>query len=206
MDPRDGYTVDRRGDFLGALLPNETRRRKRRTFVRLYNRRCSRYDTEQLVHEEVRLTGRAIALDGVLLHWRGQTFGDIASVLNRYATTEAEMLARAGVRATAVGILARTVLRFLWVYAWRRAFVVGTRGLIYAMLKANSETLRYAKLWESQQVGRPPLHPPASLTGRSDLPTDDEPWAGPVSPASRARATAAEQGRAAMSRDPWRAD
>jgi (heptosyl)LPS beta-1,4-glucosyltransferase len=175
MDPRDGYTVDRRGDFLGALLPNETRRRKRRGFVRLYNRLYSRYDPEQLVHEEVRLTGRVIALDGVLLHWRGQTFGDIASVLNRYATIEAEMLDRDGVRATPAGIFGRTVLRFLWVYVWRRAFLVGARGLMYAMLKANSETLRYGKLWERQNVRRRPIHPSASLTGRTDLPTHNDP-------------------------------
>jgi len=172
MDPRDGYTVDRRGDFLGVLLPNETRRLKQRTFVRLYNRRHSRYDIEQLVHEEVRVPGRMIPLDGVLLHWRGQTFGEIASVFNRYATTEAEMLDRAGVRATPGRILGRTIARFLWVYVWRGAFRVGVRGLLYALLKANSETLQYGKLWERQHVTRATIHPPLGLTGRADLPAE----------------------------------
>jgi (heptosyl)LPS beta-1,4-glucosyltransferase len=185
MDPRDGYSVDRRGDFLGVLLPNETRRRKRRNFVRLYNRRHSRYDPNQLVHEEVRLTGRAIPLDGVLLHWRGQSFGDIASVFNRYATTEAEMLDRAGVRARPARIVARTLLRFLWVYVWRRAFLVGPRGLIYAMLKANSETLRYAKLWERQNVPHPMIDPPVSLTGRTDLPGGEDAAAPPTTAGER---------------------
>ncbi|MBV9366596.1 MAG: glycosyltransferase family 2 protein [Solirubrobacterales bacterium] len=172
MDPRDGYTVDRRGDFLGVLLPNETRRLKQRTFVRLYNRLNSRYDIEQLVHEEVTVPGRMIALDGVLLHWRGQTFGEIVSVFNRYATTEAEMLDRAGVQAKPERILARTIGRFLWVYVWKGAFRVGVRGLLYALLKANSETLQYGKLWERQHVPRPTIHPPPHLTGRSDLPTE----------------------------------
>ena len=173
MDPRDGYTVDRRGDFLGVLLPNDTRRLKQRNFVRLYNRRHSRYDTEQLVHEEVRVPGRTIALEGILLHWRGQTFGEIASVFNRYAATEAEMLDRAGVRATQGRIIGRTIARFLWVYLWKGAFRAGMRGLIYALLKANSETLKYGKLWERQHIPRPTIHPPSSLTGRTDLPTAD---------------------------------
>jgi (heptosyl)LPS beta-1,4-glucosyltransferase len=190
MDPRDGYTVDRRGDFLGVLLPNETRRLKQRTFVRLYNRRHSRYDTEQLVHEEVRVPGRTIALDGMLLHWRGQTFGEIASVFNRYATTEAEMLDRAGERATQGRIVGRTIARFLWVYLWRGAFRVGVRGLIYALLKANSETLQYGKLWERQHVPQPTIHPPPSLIGRTDLPIADataatEAAGGPAAPRAR---------------------
>jgi len=190
MDPRDGYTVDRRGDFLGVLLPNETRRLKQRTFVRLYNRRHSQYDIEQLVHEEVRVPGRMIPLDGVLLHWRGQTFGEIASVFNRYATTEAEMLDRAGVRATPGRILGRTIARFLWVYVWRGAFRVGVRGLLYALLKANSETLQYGKLWERQHVASATIHPPPSLTGRTDLPAAD-----PTAATSAAREAAAVPAR-----------
>lgn len=170
MDPRDGYSLDRRGSFLGVLLPNESRRRRRLAFVRLYNRRHSRYDPEQLVHEEVAVQGRAIPLEGVLLHWRDQTFGDIADVLNRYATTEAQMLVRAGVRSTPSRIVGRTVLRFLWVYLRKGAVRAGTRGLLYAMLKAYAEFLRYGKLWELQHVAGPVLDPPWSVSGRPDLP------------------------------------
>src|ERR1700754_92248 len=43
-DPQDGFVLERREEFLGTLMPNTRRRSKRRTFVRLYNRRLSRYD------------------------------------------------------------------------------------------------------------------------------------------------------------------
>src|SRR4051794_23809286 len=43
-DSRDGFVVDRRGDFLGEILPNATRRAKRNSFVRLYNRTFSAWD------------------------------------------------------------------------------------------------------------------------------------------------------------------
>ena len=159
-DPRAGYTVQRRNDFLGTLLPQESRASRQRAFVRLYHRGASGYDPAELVHEEVRVPGPTTPLDGLLLHWRGETIDHIAAGFNRYATLEAEQLAQAGVRATQGLILGRSVLRFLWVYVWKRAFRLGPRGLIYAMLKAYSEYLRYAKLWERQTAPERRIHPP----------------------------------------------
>jgi (heptosyl)LPS beta-1,4-glucosyltransferase len=159
MDPRDAYVVERRGDFLGILLPDESRATKRRRFVRLYHRDHSRYDPAQLVHEEVQVPGRLMPLDGLLLHWRGQTFTSIAETFVRYADLEALDLDRRGVRATSGRMLLRTVARFGWVFVVKRYYRLGTRGLLYAMLKANSELLRYGRLWERQQM-REPLHDP----------------------------------------------
>ena len=159
MDPRDGYVVERRNDFLGVLLPNESRESKRRAFVRLYHRGHSRYDPEQLVHEEVRVPGRLLALDGVLLHWRGQDFTSIAGVFVGYADLEAQALERDGVRATWPRMVARTLARFAWVYLAKRHFRLGTRGLMYASLKAHSEFLRYGRLWERQNMDGPVLTP-----------------------------------------------
>ncbi len=162
MHPEDGYYVDRRGDFLGALLPNEQRPAKRRRAVRLFHRRCSAYDPQMRVHEEVHVSGHRIALTGVLLHWRGYTIDEYIPVFNRYATVEAEILRDAGTRATGALIFWRPLLRFLWCYVYKQEFRLGTRGLIHAGLKAVSEYIRYAKLWEMQNAPRT-LHPPAGL-------------------------------------------
>ena len=161
-DPRDGYAVDRRGDFLGVLLPNEARPSKRRTFVRLCNRRCSAYDLDMPVHEEVRFPGESIPLGGVLLHWNGFTMDEFVPLFNRYATVEARTLDAGGKRATALDIFARPVLRFLWCYLARGGWRLGTRGLMHAMLKASSDYMRYAKLWELQNVTSA-ADPPAAL-------------------------------------------
>jgi glycosyltransferase involved in cell wall biosynthesis len=160
MDPHDGYVVERRNDFLGVLLPNEARESKRRSFVRLYHREHSRFDPEQLVHEEVRVPGRLVPLDGVLLHWRGQSFTSIARVFVRYADLEAEALDAAGVRATPRRMVGRTLARFAWVYVVKGYWRLGARGLMYAMLKANAELLRYGRLWERQHLDGPVLDPP----------------------------------------------
>lgn len=162
MDERDGYCLDRRGDFYGLLLPNVSRPAKRKSFVRLFNRRCSAYDMSMKVHEEVIFPGKSIPLQGVLIHWRAYMMDEYMSVFNRYATVEAEMLNERGVRSTGLKMLIRPILRFLWCYIAKGGIWLGTRGIVHAVLQATSEFMRYAKLWEMQQVERIP-HPPESI-------------------------------------------
>lgn len=150
VDERDGYSLDRRGDFLGILLPNIDRAHSRRNFVRLFNRRYSAYDLTMKIHHQVRFPGKAIPLQGVLIHWRGYGIGELVSVFNRDATLEAQMLNERGYRANGFIIFIRPILRFLWCYFAKGGFYLGTRGLSHAMMKATSEYIRYAKLWEMQ--------------------------------------------------------
>ncbi len=162
MDEGDGYALDRRGDFYGILLPNVSRPAKRKSFVRLFNRRCSAYDMSMKVHEEVIFPGKSIPLEGVLIHWRGYIMDEYITVFNRYATVEAEILNDQGVRSSGLKILIRPILRFLWCYIAKGGIWLGTRGIIHAVLQATSEFIRYTKLWEMQQAGRT-LHPPESI-------------------------------------------
>jgi (heptosyl)LPS beta-1,4-glucosyltransferase len=161
-DPRDGFSMDRRGDFLGVLLPNESRAAKRRSFVRIYNRRCSGWKLDD-VHEEVELAGRGCPLQGVLLHWRGYQLDEYIPVFDRYATVEAASLHRRGVRASGSFILLRPIMRFGWLYFIRGDWRLGTRGLIHAMLKSFQEFLRYAKLWERDNARVAVSDPPADV-------------------------------------------
>ena len=137
-DAKDGYAVDRRGDFLGVLLPNESRPSKRRNFIRLCNRQYSAYDPDMPVHEEMRFPGKAISLEGVLLHWNGFTMDEFVPLFNRYATLEAQALNGMGKKATALDIIVRPVLRFFWSYLAKGGWRLGTRGLMHAMLKGSS--------------------------------------------------------------------
>lgn len=148
IDPRDGYAVDRRGDFQGVLLPNGARRSKRRGLVRLYNRRFSQWDEDMVVHEVVRCPGRVHRLDGPLLHWNDLSLDELFSLFNRYATVEADNLHDRGARASALSVIARPMLRFAWHYLIRGEFRLGGQGLVHSAVKATSDLMRYAKLWE----------------------------------------------------------
>ncbi|OKH44253.1 hypothetical protein NIES2101_28790 [Calothrix sp. HK-06] len=159
---QDVFSLDRRGDFLGLLLPNMSRRKNISGFVRIYNKQYSAYDMSMKVHEGIIYSSKPILLKGVLLHWRGYVMDEYIPVGNRYATVEAEVLNESNYRATGLIIFLRPILRFLWCYIARGGIFLGTRGLIHAMLQATNEYVRYAKLWEMQNIDRV-LHPPTSV-------------------------------------------
>jgi len=177
-DPRDGFNMNRRGDFLGALLPNESRPAKRKSFVRLYNRRHSSWDLDMVVHEEVLVPGARRPLDGILLHWRGFQLDDYVPAFDRYAAQEARELTDKGVRVSALHVAARPVLRFGWLYLVRGDWRLGARGLIHAMLKGVQEFLRYARAWEMQHSSEPVVDPPPSLTDGAGAPDRRRRFAG----------------------------
>jgi (heptosyl)LPS beta-1,4-glucosyltransferase len=167
MQPQDAYAVNRRGDFLGALLPNSSNRANTRKLVRLYNRRHSRFADDWKVHGQIDPSGLTHLLDGDLIHWRGYVMDEYFSVFNAYASQEAAALDEKGARAGGFDLVARPMMRFLWLYVRKGEWRFGTRGLIHAGLKASSEFMRYAKLWERQNVPEAVLHPPET-TSKND--------------------------------------
>jgi len=153
-DPGSGFSVNRRSDFLGALLPNGARRQRREAFVRLYNRRRGAWDEDMAVHEAVRVPGLCLALPGDLLHLSAMTIDDMVLNFNRYASVEARDLLERGRRTRPAEVLVRPVLRFAWQYLVIREFRLGGHGAVHAGLQAAREFLRYAKLWELQGSAR----------------------------------------------------
>lgn len=159
-DIRDGYYMTRRPDHLGRLLPNLRRPSRRKGMVRLFNRRYNSFDESMDVHEECHPVGKAISLEGDLLHWRGRTMREDLESLNFYTDKEADAVASAAERVSSARILIRPVLRFLWDYVARGSFRSGVPGLIHALMKAFHEFGTAAKVWERQHVPDPVLHPP----------------------------------------------
>lgn len=171
LDERNGYSVNRRGDFYGILMPNTSPPHRRLNFVRLFNRQYSAYDLAMKVHEDVRFSGKAILLKGELIHWRALMMDDYITSANRYATLEAEALNQKGCKVSGSSLILRPILRFLWCYFVHKEFLLGTRGLIHAMLLATREYIRYTKLWEMQNATQV-LNPPPHVY--SDLPLEQE--------------------------------
>lgn len=163
MDPNDGYVIDRRDDFLGALLPSMRRRRKRRNFVRLFNRTRSAYDPTLKIHDEVRVSGRTFQLEGILIHWRGFTIVEQVARYTHYAPLEADVMEARGERVGILSLIWRPFLRFGWCYVICGGFRLGARGFAHALMVASSEFLRFAAAWERQHAPAT-LHPSAEVT------------------------------------------
>lgn len=163
MDASDGYAIDRRDDFLGALLPSMRRRSKRRSFVRLFNRTRSAYDPTLKIHDEVRVPGRTFQLDGILIHWRGFSIVEQVARYTHYAPLEADVMEARGERVGILSLIWRPFLRFGWCYVICGGFRLGARGFAHALMVASSEYLRFAAVWERQHAPAT-LHPSAEVT------------------------------------------
>ena len=161
-DPRDGFALDRRDEFLGRVFPNMRNRSRQRAFIRLFHRRHGRWNPDQLIHEEVVVPGRSIPLPGRLLHWRNFTLGEQLGRFLTNAPLEVAQMQAHGRRAGPLPLLAWPLLRFGWCYLACGGWRLGLAGLVQAMLMAHAEFLRWASLWEAQQVVPSP-HPPAAL-------------------------------------------
>ncbi len=164
-DPRDGFALVRRSDFLGVLLNNIDRKAQRVRSVRLYHRDHSRWDESMAIHERVVVPGERHMLQGPLIQWRGFSLDQVVRRFNGNATVEARVLQEKGRRVTAVGAAARGVLRFFWCYLARGGWRMGGQGFLQAVLKGWADFLRYAKLWELQRGGPKP-EPPPGVYGR----------------------------------------
>ena len=173
-DPHTSFVVERVEEFCSELMPNIRRQSKRASFVRVMNRKYSRYDSSMLIHEEVVAAGARIPLPGKLLHWRDFHLNERFTQDNRNATLEAAMMASQGARWNSARLLGKPILRFLWTYlacsAWRK----GSHGLVFSLSRAMSEFMRQAKLWELQAVQHT-RHPPPELYSRVRAP--DKPLA-----------------------------
>ncbi|MBP0496241.1 glycosyltransferase family 2 protein [Pararoseomonas indoligenes] len=166
-DPRDGYALDRRDEFFGRLFPSLKNQRRKLGLVRLFHRRHSRWNPEQLIHEEVLVHGRKHLLPGVLVHWRNFT---LAGQTERHVTNaelEAEQLDRAGKSRPGLRLLLMPPARFVWIWAVKGGWRLGTAGFVVAVMGAHAEFMRWATLWEKREVRRQVL-PPAELLGGGD--------------------------------------
>ena len=157
-DPRDGFVVERREEFLGALMPNMRRRSKRESFVRLFHRAHGGWNPDLPIHEEIVCPGELRRLDGDLLHWRNYRIGRQLDTLNRNTDVEAGMIANRSDAALLAGMVLRPVLRFGWLYVVCGLWRSGRRGFAMSVLQSISEFLRHAKAWEAKSV--PARHDP----------------------------------------------
>lgn len=163
--PTDAWSMDRRDELMGDLMPSAQRRAKTTDRVRLYHRDHSRWDESMLVHEEVVVTGTKHLLPGHLVHWRPLPVSQIAQVVGRYAAVEARDRAAAGRPVSAARLVALPLARFAWLYAVKGSFRHGVPGLVNAVIRSHADFLRLAQQLQDQRPSTPP-DPPEPLVDR----------------------------------------
>jgi glycosyltransferase involved in cell wall biosynthesis len=119
--------------------------------TRFFDREQARYP-ELEVHADLIVDGDTGMLRGKLAHYTYHTLDDYFEKFRRYTTWSANDLWKRGRRAGVWGIAVKPVGRFVGMYVFKRGFLDGLPGLIYALLGAVSVLVRWIKLWAMQRA------------------------------------------------------
>lgn len=150
LNPEAGYLFPRRSYHLGRWInhggwyPDYQ--------LRLFNKDKSQWNSAAL-HEKVEVKERQIMAHD-LLHWVFDDLSDQVVTNDRYSTLGAKQLHEKGKRFSYFKLLTKPVSKFLECYLFKRGFMDGLPGFIIAVGAAYSIFLRFAKLWEMENVRR----------------------------------------------------
>lgn len=150
-DLADGYRIARKTFFLdkwirhGGWYPDYQ--------MRLYRKDKSYWDGVA-PHQTARVDGRIEILQGELLHYTKQNLSEYHRVTESYATLAAEHLASEGRAIGPFGLFGNAAAAFFRTYILKQGFRDGAAGMVIAGFTAYGVFLKYAKLWEHNNIKR----------------------------------------------------
>ncbi|HZS08254.1 MAG TPA: glycosyltransferase family 2 protein [Blastocatellia bacterium] len=147
----DGFRIARRTQYLGRWIRHSGWYPDYQ--MRLYRKAASYWDGVA-PHETARVRGRVETLPGEFLHYTRRNLSEHHRVLDSYTTLAAEYLHKNGRRVRWPDLFILPVSAFIRTYVFKQGFRDGIQGLIIAMFTAYSVFLKYAKVWEQQNVSR----------------------------------------------------
>ncbi len=142
--PHAAYAIRRRTFVFGRELHYSGMQGDRVT--RLFDRQRARYPDRE-VHADLQVEGTTGRLRYPMLHLTSRTLDDYLDRMRRYSTWAANDWWKRGRRVSALPIIVHPCSRFFSTYVWKRGFLDGLPGLLYAALSAASVLMRWAKLW-----------------------------------------------------------
>lgn len=148
-DLPDGFKIARKTWYLGRWIkfsgwyPDYQ--------MRLYRKSASYWDGVS-PHETARVKGKVEKLDGEFLHYTKQDLSEHHRVVDRYTTLAAEYKVKHDEKVAAFGIFFNAIAAFIRTYILKQGFRDGIQGLIIAMMTTYSVFLKYAKVWEKNNV------------------------------------------------------
>jgi glycosyltransferase involved in cell wall biosynthesis len=119
--------------------------------LRLYDRRTAEW-TGRYVHEAVAVRGTIGQLRGELHHFAFRGIADHLETIDRYTTYAAQQMYESGRRTGIVALACHPPLAFLRNYILRGGILDGTVGFMVSAMNSYYVFLKFAKLWELQQL------------------------------------------------------
>lgn len=129
--------------------------------LRLFRRSAGRWSGTS-EHTKIDLQGRALKLDGDLLHWSFPTLRRFIEKQLSYADSFAERAASEGRGWTLWDNVTRPIWRFFRGYILRAGFLDGFPGLWIAVGNAHATFVRYSRLYERRAASNTEVQMPRS--------------------------------------------
>lgn len=145
----DGFWIPRRTSFLGRWILHSGWYPDFQ--MRLYRKAASYWDGVA-PHEVAHVRGRTEKLSGELLHYTTQSLSEYHHRTDRYTTLAAEYLNKKNKRVRTIDLFVVPIAAFIRTYIFKQGFRDGAPGLIIAMFTAYSVFLKFAKVWERNNV------------------------------------------------------
>ncbi|MBK7393384.1 MAG: glycosyltransferase family 2 protein [Chloracidobacterium sp.] len=147
----DGYWISRKTWYLGRWILHSGWYPDYQ--MRLYRKSASYWDGIA-PHETARVNGPTIRLKGEFLHNTKRDLAEHNNVLNHYTSLAAEYKAKEGEKVGYSKLFMAPLSGFFRSYIFKQGFRDGIPGLVIAMFTGYSVFLKYAKLWEKNNVNR----------------------------------------------------
>lgn len=145
----EGYKIARKTEYLGRWIKHSGWYPDYQ--MRLYRKDKSYWDGVA-PHQTARVNGRVEPLEGEFLHYTKRDLSEHHRVTDSYATLAAKHLANEGKTVGVVGILGNSIAAFLRTFILKQGFRDGVPGLIIAGFTAYGVFLKYAKVWEHNNI------------------------------------------------------
>lgn len=108
---------------------------------------------EGRVHEEWKIKGKKLTLNNVLTHYPHQTVEEFLKEINYYTDVRASELYTRKVKVQWWEIIAYPKAKFVMNYFFKRGFLDGLPGLVFALMMSFHSFLVRSKLWLLWQKG-----------------------------------------------------
>ncbi|MEQ1922441.1 MAG: glycosyltransferase family 2 protein [Pyrinomonadaceae bacterium] len=148
-DLPDGFWIPRKTWYLDRWIKHSGWYPDRQ--MRLYRKEKS-YWGGIPPHETARVDGRVEKMKGEILHYTQRDLSGYHAQVDRFTSQTASHLFKTGARVGGVGIFFHPIAAFFRTYLYKQGFRDGIPGLIIAMFTAYYVFLRYAKLWEHNNI------------------------------------------------------
>lgn len=153
----DGYFFNRLNNYCGVWLKHAWYPDKK---LRLWDRRYGRFGGTN-PHDAVLLQrGKAVKLRGDLLHYAYESLENHYVQISKYAVIIAHAKHAKGQRATfPVHVILNPIFKFFRRYVLGMGFLDGYYGLMFSVLSAHLNFMKYARLWEMNRQERCACNP-----------------------------------------------